>query len=145
MRNEQNFGRILIRIAVALDREIATVADHMRVRHDAIAFNNEAGADAAPDHSCIPRRAIIRRNFRRGNAHQAFLDRAIGFWWRHRDRNRNYILRRSSGFRSNSGRSRLSGRSRRLRSVLLTERYRCSEHNSRNENWDALHAGKSGR
>src|SRR5437763_15789556 len=96
MRDEQYFGRIFIWIAVAFDREIAAVADHVRVGHDAIAFNDEAGADAAREHSRIPRRAIIWRNFGRGDAHQTFLDRAIGFWWRHRDRNRHDVLLRGS-------------------------------------------------
>ena len=35
MRDKENRGRILIRIALALDSEIAAVADDMRVGHDA--------------------------------------------------------------------------------------------------------------
>ena len=68
MRDKEDFGRILVRVAVAFDREIATVADHVRVGHDAIAFNDEACADTAAEHPCIPRRPIIGRNFGRGDA-----------------------------------------------------------------------------
>ena len=69
VRNKKHFGRIFVWIAIALDREIAAVAHHVRVRHDAIAFDHKTGADAASKHTGIPRRAIIRRHFGGSDAH----------------------------------------------------------------------------
>ena len=47
--NKEHFGRILVWIAVALDREITAVAHHVRIRHDAIAIDHKSGADSAPE------------------------------------------------------------------------------------------------
>ena len=77
VRDEFNRRLVFIRIAFALDREIATVAYDMRVRHDAIAIDDKAGADTALDRAGVPRRAIIRFNFRRRDANQTFLNLSV--------------------------------------------------------------------
>ena len=80
MRDEQNRGRIFIRIAIALDREVAAVAHHVRVRHDAVAVDDKAGADAPLDCARIPGRPVIRLDLRRGDADQTFLNLAVRAW-----------------------------------------------------------------
>ncbi len=78
MRDEQNRGRIFIRIAIALYGKVAAVADHVRVGHDAIAVDNETGAHAPLNCARIPRRAVIRLDLRRHDSNQASLDLAVG-------------------------------------------------------------------
>ncbi len=77
VRDEQNRGRILVGIALALDREIAAVADDVRVGHDARSVDDEAGADPFLNCAGIPRRLVIRLDVGRGDANEAFLDRAV--------------------------------------------------------------------
>src|SRR5947209_12887012 len=67
MRDEQNFRRIFVRIPVALDGKIAAVAYNVRVGHDAVAVDHEPSADAAAEHSSVPRSPIIGRNFGDGD------------------------------------------------------------------------------
>ena len=42
MRDERDARRILIRIAITLDGEVAAVADDVRVGHDAAALDQES-------------------------------------------------------------------------------------------------------
>ena len=85
VRHELNRGRIFVRIAVAFDRQVAAVADHVGIGHDAIAIDDKTGADAARDDAGIPRRLIIRLNLGRGDADKAFLDRPVRLRRRDRD------------------------------------------------------------
>src|SRR5205085_11418995 len=41
--NKKHFGRILVWFAVAIERQIAAVAHHVRVGHDAVALDHETG------------------------------------------------------------------------------------------------------
>ncbi len=77
VRDEQNRGRILIGIALALDRKIAAVADDMGVGHDARSVDDEAGANPFLNRAGIPRRLVIRLDVGRGDANEAFLDLAV--------------------------------------------------------------------
>ena len=74
VRHEQDRGGIFIRIAVTLDREIARIADDVRIRHDAVAFDDKTCPDAALDSARIPRRPIIGFDFRRRDADETLLD-----------------------------------------------------------------------
>ena len=78
VRHELHRRGIFIRIAFALDREVAAVAHHVGVGQDALAVDHETGADAAPDRARVPRRAIIGRHLGRGDADEAVLDLAVG-------------------------------------------------------------------
>ena len=59
------------------DRKVTAVADHVRIGHDAIAIDDETRADAALDGARIPRRPIIRLDFRCGDANETLLNLAI--------------------------------------------------------------------
>ena len=123
VRDELHGGRIFVRIAIALDREIAAVADHVRVGHDAIAVDHKAGADAALNRSGVPRRPVIGFDRRRGDANQAFLDlahSAAAEQWAPRQ----LPARAESAFAKCAGRLSLVRRGRRRRCVLLGERNR---------------------
>ena len=54
MRDKQDRGRILVRIAVTFNGEVAAVADHVRIGHDAVAFDDKARADAPLNAAGIP-------------------------------------------------------------------------------------------
>ncbi len=124
MGNEKNVRRILIRIAVALDREIAAVADDVRIRHDALAIDHETGADAALNAAGIPRRFVVRLDFRRRDADQTALNLSVGT---RGDRRRRDIL---NGNNRGTGRSvRFRGRSR--RAFLLRENFSTNEEKNR--------------
>ena len=86
---------IFIWIAIALDCKIAAVAHDVRVGHDAIAVDHKTGANAAAEHSRVPRRAIIWRNFGGRDADQAFLNRSVRLRRRDGDRNSDDVLWRS--------------------------------------------------
>ena len=77
MRDELHRGRIFVRIALALDREVAAVAHDVRVGHDAFAIDDKSGANAAPDRARVPRRAIIGLDFGRSDANEALLNFAV--------------------------------------------------------------------
>ncbi len=77
MRDEKQTRGIFFRIAIALDREVAAVADDVGVGHDAIAADEKAGADATLDAAGIPRRLVIGLHFRAGDANDAVLDPAV--------------------------------------------------------------------
>ena len=68
---------IFVRIALAFDGEVTAVADHMRIGHDAVAIDDESGANAALNRARIPRRAIIRLDFGRGDADKTLLNLAV--------------------------------------------------------------------
>ena len=78
MRHEENGRRIFIRIAFALDREVAAVAHDVGVGHDALAVDDKPGADAALDRAGVPGRSIIGLHLGRGDADEAVLDLAVG-------------------------------------------------------------------
>src|SRR5436189_3155788 len=59
MRDELYLAGILIRIAVAFDREIAAIGNDMGVGHDSITAYDETGANAPLEPSCVPRRFVI--------------------------------------------------------------------------------------
>ena len=65
---------IICWIAFAIDRKIATIADDMRVRHDAIAVDDKPRTDAALNRARVPRRAVIRFHVRGADADQTLLD-----------------------------------------------------------------------
>src|SRR5213078_2590445 len=77
VRHEKYRGGIFVRVALTLDGEIAAVANNVSVREDALAVDHEAGADATTDRAGIPRRAIIRLHFGRGDANEAVLNLAV--------------------------------------------------------------------
>ena len=77
VRHELHRRPVFVRIAIALHREVAAVADHMRIGHDAVAFDHESRANASLNSTRIPRRSIIRLNFRRRDPDQTLLDFAI--------------------------------------------------------------------
>jgi hypothetical protein len=49
VRDELHRGWVLIRITLALDREITAVAHHVGIGQDALAVDHEAGSNTAPD------------------------------------------------------------------------------------------------
>ena len=85
MRDKQNRGGIFIRIAVAFDGEIAAVAHDVCIGHDAVAVDDEAGADAATDDARIPGRLVIGLDLGRGDADKTLLDRSVRPRRSHRD------------------------------------------------------------
>ena len=76
--NELDGGRISIRIAVALHRDVAAVADDVRVCHDPRTINDEPGADTTRDGAGVPRCLVIGLNRCRRNSDQTFLNRSVG-------------------------------------------------------------------
>src|SRR5690349_1192332 len=119
MRDKYNARRVLIRIALALDREIARVADDMRIGHDARALYDKAGPDTATDCTGIPRRAVIGFNLGGGNANETFLNFAVRLF-RSRHHNRRHRWGSGSWFQR---RRAFLGRRRQWWRVLL-RRYR---------------------
>ena len=117
VRHEQNRRRIFIRIAVTLDGEVARIAHDVRVRHDAVAFDHETGADAALDAARIPRRPIIGFDFRRRDADETLLDFSI--------RTQRHRRRRDDVWQGSDGRTGGSLRFPRLgrRTLLLRARF----------------------
>ena len=49
-----------LKIAFALDRKIAAVADHVGVCQNARTFDHKTGADSTLDHARIPWRPVVR-------------------------------------------------------------------------------------
>ena len=62
MTDEGDFGGVGLRVLVAFDEDLATVADNVGVGHDAFALDDKAGATAASDVAeppgCLPVRAL---------------------------------------------------------------------------------------
>ena len=78
VRDKQHRRRIFIRIALALDREVAAVTHDVGVGQDALAIDHKPGTDAAPDRARVPGGAIIGLHLGRGDADEAALDLAVG-------------------------------------------------------------------
>src|SRR5262249_10403889 len=92
VRDELHFRRVFVGVAIALDGDVTTVGDNVRVRHDAIAGYDKAGANPTLESPGIPRRFVIRVHRSCSNPNQTLLNRPIWFWRRHRNRNGNYVL-----------------------------------------------------
>lgn len=88
MRHEQHCRAVFVRVAIPLDRQIATIADDVRIRHDTIPIDHESSADSALDRAGVPWRAVIRLDFRRCDANEALLDFTVRLLRSDRDRNR---------------------------------------------------------
>ena len=143
MRDKFHLGRIFVRVAIALDCEITAVTDHMCVGHDAIAIDDKTGANPALQRPRIPRRAVIRLDFGRGDADETFLNRTIRF--RRRDRNWDNRWRRRrprARLARSRGRLWLSG-NRSGRALLLRVRGRSNEQQRATKNQNPVHQAKS--
>src|SRR5205823_13998180 len=90
MGYEKDARRVLIWITIPLDREIARIANDMRIGHDARASYDEAGSNSAPDGADVPRRPVVGLHFSRGNSNEALFNFAVrllgrgnhdGSWW----------------------------------------------------------------
>src|SRR6266480_1138099 len=90
---------VFVGIAIAFHRQVAAVADDMRVCKNAIATYDEAGPNTALDPSRIPGRFVIRLHGGCGDADQTFLNRPVWLWRCNRNRNSNYRLRNWASFR----------------------------------------------
>ena len=77
MRNELHRSRIFIRIAVALDRQIAAIADDVCIRHDRAALDGESRSRRALHGAGVPRRLVVRLDIGRGDADDALVDFAV--------------------------------------------------------------------
>ncbi len=85
VRHEKHRRRILIRVPLALHREIARVADHVRVGQNALPVDHKPGADPAPDRPGIPRGPIIRFHLRGSDPDETALDLTVRLRLRLRD------------------------------------------------------------
>ena len=82
MGYEKDARRVLIWITIPLDREIARIANDMRIGHDARASYDEAGSNSAPDGADVPRRPVVGLHFSRGNSNEALFNFAVRLFWR---------------------------------------------------------------
>src|ERR1700730_17711082 len=72
---------VFVRIAIALHREVAAIADHVRIGHDPRSINDKSRAHTALNRAGIPRRFVIRLGFRDRNPHETILNFAGRWWW----------------------------------------------------------------
>ena len=144
MRHELHGRRIFVGIALTFHRQIAAVADDMRVCENSITTYDKPRADPALDPSGIPRCFVIWFHRCGGDPDQALLNRAIWFWRRNRDWDRNHCLRRRGRPRRTCGRRRwrLWRNRRGRRGVLLCVRHGSSQQANANKNESTLHRRK---
>src|SRR5437588_9205096 len=91
MGYEKDARGVFIRITFPLDREIARIANDMRIGHDARASYHETCSNSASDGTDIPGCAVVRLHFGRGNSNEALFNFAVRLfrggnhnrgWWR---------------------------------------------------------------
>src|SRR5947208_564266 len=82
MGYEKDSCRVFVRITFPLHREIAGIADDMRIGHDARASYHEARSNSAPDGADVPGCSVIRLHFSRGNSNEALFNFAVRLFWR---------------------------------------------------------------